>query len=77
MPTSTYILGFFTCRKSTTWDGRLYFPSEGRRAEDFFAFKNPGLNPRTWVLKANALPLDHRSRLGWLLYVNALSAKAF
>ena len=31
----------FTCRKSTTWDQRLYFPSEGRRAEDFFALKNP------------------------------------
>jgi hypothetical protein len=31
----------FTCRKSTTWDGRLYFPSEGRRAEDFLALKNP------------------------------------
>jgi hypothetical protein len=23
----------------------------------------PGLNPRTWVLKASTLPLDHRSRL--------------
>jgi len=22
------------------WDRRLYFPSEGRRAEDFFALKN-------------------------------------
>ena len=31
----------FTCRKSTTWDRRLYFPSEGRRAEDFYALKNP------------------------------------
>ena len=31
----------FTCRKSTTWDRRLYFPSEGRRAEDFFVLKNP------------------------------------
>jgi hypothetical protein len=37
--------------KSTTWDPRLYFPSEGRRAEDFFfALKYPdgfgaGLNP--------------------------------
>ena len=30
-----------TCRKSTTWDRRLYFLSEGRRAEDFFALKNP------------------------------------
>jgi hypothetical protein len=25
-----------------TWDPQLYFPSEGRRAEDvFFALKNP------------------------------------
>ena len=31
----------FTCRRSTTWDKRLYFPSEGKRAEDFFALKNP------------------------------------
>jgi hypothetical protein len=31
-----YIQGSFTCRKATTWDQRLYFPSEGRRAEDFF-----------------------------------------
>ena len=31
-----YIQGYFTCRKSTTWDKRLYFPSEGGRAEDFF-----------------------------------------
>ena len=31
----------FTCRKSTTWDRRLYFPSEGRCAEEFFAMKNP------------------------------------
>jgi hypothetical protein len=36
-----YIQGSFTCRKSATWDPRLYFPSEGRRAEDFSALKNP------------------------------------
>jgi len=24
-----------------TWDRQLYFPSEGRRAEDFFCPKNP------------------------------------
>ena len=30
-----------TSTPSTTWDRRLYFPSEGRRAEDFFALKNP------------------------------------
>ena len=52
----------FTCSKSTTWDRRLYFPTEERRAEDFFALKNPVLNPRTWVPKASTLPLDHRSR---------------
>ena len=34
------IQGSFTCRKSTIWDKRLYFPSGGRHAEDFFALKN-------------------------------------
>ena len=41
----------------------FYFPSEGRCAEEFFALKRgrfrPGLNPRTWVLKASTLPLNH------------------
>jgi len=66
MPTSTLHLGIFTCRKATTWDRRLYFPSEIRRAEDFSALKirrlRPGANPRTWVAKVSTLPLDHRSR---------------
>jgi len=57
--TSTSLLGSFTCRKFTTWDRRLYFPSERRRAEDFFARKIrrlwPGLNPRTRVPEANTL----------------------
>jgi hypothetical protein len=35
-----YLKGSFICRKSATWDRRLYFPSEGRHAEDFFALKN-------------------------------------
>ena len=60
------IQGSFTLRKSATWDKRLYFPSEGRLAEDFFAPRNPTatagvLNPWTWVPKASTLPLDHRS----------------
>jgi len=46
-----YITGSFTCRKATTWNGRIYFPSEGRRAEDFFLPKNPtasvGCKPAT------------------------------
>ena len=40
------IQGSLTCRKSTTWDKRLYFPPEGRRAEDFFALKNPTASAR-------------------------------
>jgi hypothetical protein len=51
-----------------TWDRRLYFPSEWRRAKDFFALKIrrlwPGVNPRTWVPKASTLPLDHKIRFG-------------
>ena len=57
--TSTYFQRSFTCRKSATWDIRLYFPSEGRRAEDFSPLKirrlRPSLNPRTWVPKASTL----------------------
>jgi len=41
MATSASLLGSFTCRKFRTWDLRLYFPSEGSRAEDFFRPKNP------------------------------------
>ena len=57
----------FTCRKSPTWYRRIYFPSEGRRAEDFFSpWKiqrlRSDLNPRTCIPKASTLPLDHRSR---------------
>ena len=51
--------GSLTCRKSATWDRQLYFPSDGRRAEDFFARKirrlRPGLNPRSWVPEASTL----------------------
>jgi hypothetical protein len=34
---------------------RIFSPLKIRRLR-------PGLNPRTWVLKASRLPLDHRSR---------------
>ena len=58
MKTFTPFLGSFTCRKATTWDRRLYFPSEGRRAKEFFALKirrlRPGVNPRTWIPKAKS-----------------------
>ena len=44
-----------------SWDmgQMLYFPSEGRHAEDFYARKiqrlRPGLNPQTWVPEASML----------------------
>ena len=60
---------------------RLYFPSEGKRAEDFFFSPlkirrlRPGLNPPTWVLKASTLPLDHRiyyNRMGPPSYMRSV-----
>ena len=33
--------GSFICRKSTTRNPRLYFPSEGSHTQDFYALKNP------------------------------------
>jgi hypothetical protein len=66
LATSTSLLGSFTCRKFKTWDRRLYFPSEGRRAEDFFVRKiwrlRPGLNPERGCQMPARLPLDQRSR---------------
>ena len=61
------IQGSFTCRKSTTWDRRLYFPSEGRLAEDFFALKNPtpsaGFEPANWCTKGqHATPRPGQKR---------------
>jgi hypothetical protein len=64
--------GSLTCRKSVTWDKRLYFPSEGRRAKGFFARKirqlPPGLNPRSWVPEASTLttrPPKPLTRMSW------------
>ena len=54
------IHGSFTCCKSTAWNKRLYFPSEGRCAEDFFALKirrlRPGLSLRTRIPEAYSRP---------------------
>ena len=74
--TSMSIQGSFTCRKSATWEPRLYFPSEGRHAEDFFALKNPDGFGRVWTcelgyLKGSTLPLDHQSRCCTLVKIHA------
>ena len=56
--------GSLTCRKSTTWGRRLYFPSDGRRAEDFFALKNPtsaGFEPQvTYNLLIRTVGVAHK-----------------
>ena len=60
------IQGSFTRRKSTTWDKRLYLPSEGRRAEDFFRPEKSDGFGRVWNRELgyqSTLPLDHRRRL--------------
>jgi hypothetical protein len=58
------LLGSFTCHKVGTRDRLFNFPSDGRRAEDFYTEKfqrlRPGLNPQT---REPCEPLDHRSRL--------------
>ena len=58
--TSTSLLGSFTRCKFTTWDRRLYFPSEGRRAEDFFARKNltasAGFGPANLGTRVSPVP---------------------
>jgi len=43
---------------------RIFSPLKIRRLR-------PGLNPRTWVLKASTLPIDHRSR-SLSIYCNKL-----
>ena len=45
------IQGSFTCLKSTTWDRRLYFPSKGRHAEDFFHPEKSNGFGRVWTHK--------------------------
>ena len=47
-------------RRKACWG--IFSPWKTRRLR-------PGLNPRTWVPKASALPLDHRSRLNYPLFL--------
>jgi hypothetical protein len=54
--------GSLTCPKFTTRDPQLYFPSEGRHAEDFLHPEKIrrlwlGLNPRSWVPEASMLTI--------------------
>ena len=78
------IHGSFTCRKSTTWDKRLYFPSEGRRTEDFFALKNPtaGFEPANLGTKGqHATSRPPKPHVNWysplFFNLNLLSLRLF
>ena len=67
--------------QSATWDRRLYFPSEGRRAEDFFALKilwiRPGFEPaKSGTGGQHAYPLDHRTRSFMICTAKILIVKA-
>jgi len=42
-----------------TWDPWLYFPSEGRRAEDFFALKYRDSFGRIWTRELGYLKAAH------------------
>ena len=67
------IQGSFTCHKSTTWDKRLYSPSEGRRAEDFFALKNPtasaGFEPANLDTKGQHATSRPPKPLMWTVFI--------
>ena len=63
-PLPRNIQGSFTCYKSTIWDRRLYFPSEGRHAEDFFALKNP-----TASVGFTPAKLGNNLHTFWLIWV--------
>jgi hypothetical protein len=55
-----------------TLDKRLYFPSEGRHTEGFFARKirrlRSGANPRSWVPEASMLTTRPTKPLVRVLY---------
>ena len=58
--------GSLTCRKSATLDRRLYFPSEGWRAEDFLARKILRLRPEASTLTTRPpKPLNRNSMKQW------------
>ena len=58
-----------------TWDRRLYFPSEGRHAEDFFALKNPtasaGFEPANLGTKGqHATPTPPKALIKYTIHKN-------
>ena len=60
--------GSFTCYKSKTRDPRLYFPSEGRHTQDFYALKKSINLGRVWTLGTSNEKLHAMLSLGWGKY---------
>ena len=70
MSTSTLHLGIFYMPQICDMGPTALLPLRRKACWGFFRplkirRVRPGLNPRTWVLKASTLPLYHRSRHGW------------
>jgi hypothetical protein len=71
----SFLQGSFTCRKSTTWDRRLYFPSEGSARYGFLSpikihRPRPDRKPQQtvpWVLWQARKPLNQRGRRDGLI----------
>ena len=55
---SNFDMRFFACRKSTTRDPRLYFPSEGSHSQDFLRSKKSIDTGRVWNRKPSILWWD-------------------
>jgi hypothetical protein len=57
------------------WDRRLYFPSEGRRAENFFTLKNPTASAGFELANLGTKGQHATSRLPKPLEVNEIGKK--
>ena len=75
MSTSTLHLGIFYMPQIYDMGPTALLPLRRKACWGFFRplkirRLRPGLNPRTWVLKASTLPLDHRSRYVLISFQN-------
>jgi hypothetical protein len=59
MPIYILHLGIFCMLQICDMDWRLYFPSEGRRAEDFFALENSDGFGQDWTHERGYLKAAH------------------
>ena len=82
MSTSTLHLGIFYMPQICDMGPTALLPLRRKACWGFFRSLKirrfrPGLNPRTWVLKASTLPLDQRSRLPMKILQRNLNRSTF